>query len=497
MSPHVAKIFMKGSTKPPIPSVPGRPTRRWNNKSKGDDARTVVNRLSAKFDVLVKGFSVIGTLPWDEKKRPRFLYHHSLVCEPDPVFVSFCFPKEEDVKAETRCVSKLALLKEFISDEHLTSAEFVPLYFPQDDGLRFAFCMRIAVNELSCPAFCHDLSLPQILEKIDRGNGQVSLTTTTIVLVMRCKVPYLDGVSELMKWMIKSELVSKMMVCDQIDDYIHSSVVPQGEGFWPNQHRDTMKSIVSRLLQSVTPDPGQEFELDFQPFPLFRWARPSVQEHPYISLGRQLMHKLITFMDCGFFIRVFTEVMLEKTVVIYSKNMQWETETVLCLQVLLRPFVWILASISCLPQSLSDMVYSPNPVLIGTTFLLENVDDDCIVYADLDTNTIVPKARSDIEVSKSFIDDVKANWTPEKADNLYESIKTYMEHVAHILDRSIVTDFSDKNDVSSRFLENIFLGHFPNNEQQFFKAFCSTQLFRFTLEQKCRIQSDAHQSDML
>ena len=119
------------------------------------------------------------------------------------------------------------------------------------------------------------------------------------------------------------------------------------------------------------------------------------------------------------------------------------------------------------------------------------------MYADLDTNTIVPKARSDIEVSKSFIDDVKANWTPEKADNLYESIKTYMEHVAHILDRSIVTDFSDKNDVSSRFLENIFLGHFPNNEQQFFKAFCSTQLFRFTLEQKCRIQSDAHQSDLL
>ena len=487
---------MKGSSKPPLPTVPGRPKRRLTNRVKGDDARMLVNRLSAKFDVLVKGFSVIGTLPWDEEKTPRFLYHHSLVCEPDPVFVSFCFPKEEDVKFETRCVSKLALLKEFISDENLASAEFIPLYFPQDDGVRFAFCMRIAVNELSCPAFCHDLSLPQILEKIDKGNGQVSLTTTTIVLVMRCKVPYLDGVSELMKWIMKSELVSKMMVCDQIDDYIHSSVVPQGERFWPNQHRDTMKAIVSRLLQSVTPDPGQVFELDFEPFPVFRWARPSVQEHPYISLGRQLMHKLVAFMDCELFIRVFTEVMLEKTVIIYSNNMQWETQTVLCLQVLLRPFVWMLASISCLPKSVADMVYSPNPVLIGTTFPVENIDDDGIVYADLDANTIVPNTRSDFTAPKCFIDDVKANWKPETADNLYDSIKSYMERIAHILDRSIVTDFSDKDDISSRFLESIFLGHFPDDDQQFFKAFCSTQLFRFTVEQKCRIQSDAHQNDI-
>ena len=468
--------------------------QRVHNKPRRDDARVIINRSSAKFDVFIKEFYVIGSLPWDNDTSPRFLYKHSNASSSESVFISFCFPKQSNINIEKRSVPKLSLLREFVSPD--TSYKFFPLYFPQDDTLRFAFCMQLRVNELTIPAFCHELSLPEILAKIDNGDGTATLTTTTIVLVMRCKVPFIEAVSLLMEWILQCESITRMIVSDQIDNYVHSGFVQSGDLPWPEQHRRNMTSIISNICQMVTPDPGGSFDFDFPPFPVFKWIRQE-DNHPYIPLGKYLMKKIVPAMEWKLFLRVFSEVIREKSVIVFSSDVTLESEVVLCLQVLLRPFLWISGSVSCLPESLVDMVSSPSPVLIGTTFPVENIEDEGVVYADLDRGIVKPKWQSrDFVMPKELSDAVKANWKVEKAEVLFACIHSYMERIESFMEQSIMTDITDCDDVNSQFLDSFFFGHFDPSEHKFFEAFCSTQMFRFMVEQKCRRKSDAVMSSV-
>lgn len=110
----------------------------------------------------------------------------------------------------------------------------------------------------------------------------------------------------------------------------------------------------------------------------------------YKTLGSELL------------IVVFSTLLLERKVILYTENISILSSCVLGLQTLLYPFEWQHALITILPQNLAEICQAPIPVLAGMLEPITFDIEDGIVI-DLNTRTLVQKCGDETTILPSSL----------------------------------------------------------------------------------------------
>lgn len=113
-------------------------------------------------------------------------------------------------------------------------------------------------------------------------------------------------------------------------------------------------------------------------------------------------------------INIFGSLLLERKVILYSKNVALLSSSVLGLQTILYPFQWQYTLVTLLPQGMTEISQAPFPVLAGVLEeisgdmedgILVNLDTKSIQKKCGDENTILPAAlRNSLLVSLEMVD---------------------------------------------------------------------------------------------
>lgn len=99
---------------------------------------------------------------------------------------------------------------------------------------------------------------------------------------------------------------------------------------------------------------------------------------------------------------VFSSLLLERKVILYTENISILSSCVLGLQTLLYPFEWQHALITILPQNLAEICQAPIPVLAGMLEPITFDIEDGIVI-DLNTRTLVQKCGDETTILPSSL----------------------------------------------------------------------------------------------
>lgn len=105
----------------------------------------------------------------------------------------------------------------------------------------------------------------------------------------------------------------------------------------------------------------------------------------YISLGSELL------------ITVFSSLLLERKVILYSQNISAVTSCILGLQTILYPFQWQHTLITVLPHDLIEICQAPMPFLTGVMEVL-NFDIEDSIIINLDTRTVMAKCGDEATI---------------------------------------------------------------------------------------------------
>lgn len=99
---------------------------------------------------------------------------------------------------------------------------------------------------------------------------------------------------------------------------------------------------------------------------------------------------------------VFSSLLLERNVIIYSENISILSSCILGLQTLLYPFQWQYTIVTILPENLVDICQSPTPVLAGLLEPIKFDIEDGIVI-DLNTRSLVQKCGDETTILPSSL----------------------------------------------------------------------------------------------
>lgn len=212
--------------------------------------------------------------------------------------------------------------------------------------------------------------------------------------------------------------------------------------------------------------------------------------------------------------RLFNAVMLEKQIIIVSKNLGLVTTLILSLIPLIRPLVWQGLLVPILPSSMQDMVQAPVPFIVGIQTLPERLKGQLeafIIY--LDTNEVVcPFPLTPLPEEKKLQDNLRQLhnliYRPERINQNPKNISSNQQSLI----ASLLASF---NRYSSWFIESIashyrsqlqgnpvmttdqikatFLQKISPHNRAFVECFLETQHFSMFIDSVFR-RSKAHSS---
>ncbi|KAK8887121.1 hypothetical protein M9Y10_038159 [Tritrichomonas musculus] len=107
------------------------------------------------------------------------------------------------------------------------------------------------------------------------------------------------------------------------------------------------------------------------------------------------------------------------------------------------------------------------------------------IYEDLVDEVILPPAPQ----QKIFTEDIEGCWE-SSSSTILTIASHFVSSILKEVDSCIMTNISDPTNTSSIFVEELFMKCFPQIERNFVKLMISTQMFRFFVEQKCRMRSE-------
>jgi hypothetical protein len=93
---------------------------------------------------------------------------------------------------------------------------FRVLYFPKDPISPYFFTYSFLVSPLTIPAFTHSLSLQELMTHI----SATSCPTTEICIAIKTRFPFCDLFYHFIIWLLESETVSRMEVCDIVEQHL-------------------------------------------------------------------------------------------------------------------------------------------------------------------------------------------------------------------------------------------------------------------------------------
>jgi hypothetical protein len=105
-----------------------------------------------------------------------------------------------------------------------TCGRFHTLYFHETPNSPYFFTYRFSVDPLTLPSIAHRFSLSQLLERM----SWPGLPVTEICFGTKTKFPFFNFFVGLIQWILETEMVARMHICDRIDGFLDNprSVTP-------------------------------------------------------------------------------------------------------------------------------------------------------------------------------------------------------------------------------------------------------------------------------
>jgi hypothetical protein len=123
----------------------------------------------------------------------------------------------------------------------------------------------------------------------------------------------------------------------------------------------------------------------------------TIARHADVRTENTDIHTLFKVTGPEILLVVFEYVLMERSVILHSKNISVLSSCVLALQAIIYPFKWRYVWISVIPENMGELIDSPVPLLAGTLVELENYVNEG-VYVDLD-RCVIRKNQVADEVS--------------------------------------------------------------------------------------------------
>lgn len=200
------------------------------------------------------------------------------------------------------------------------------------------------------------------------------------------------------KWLTESAAQAAFSNCDTTTDAVLSK-----------KERSTAKSLVQEFEdRKQANNNAAPFDLSLINRSLFNGRNNGKNDEIFIRRPNDLrlesteLSDLYETLGTDLLIVVFSSLLLERKVILYTENISILSSCVLGLQTLLYPFQWQHTIITILPESLVDICQAPIPVLAG---LLEaiNFDIEDGIVIDLNSRTLVQKCGDETTILPSSL----------------------------------------------------------------------------------------------
>ena len=454
-----------------------------------DDAQFLRKYSTENFYNFINGFYIFGGYPWEKRNEASLLFSYP---ENNKIHVSkfstFCLPYGLDC---TRI--SYDLLTCAYDQSQITESEFFTLYFPENIEAPYLFCLKFRANPLTMPTLCHSFTIFQLLEHCNVYN----MPYCNFCMAIQSKYPSRSLFSKLLKWILLSETTARLQISNVLDSFYSGDLI-SNIIIWPeSQHSSFLECLRSFFSRSVP----QEFEkilIDKKPYPIFEWIAPQTT-NIYYPMVSKCLFQIIKLLDISNFWKLFSSILLERSIIIYHPKQKIVCDAIISLHFLIKPLIWACSTISILPPSLYDLLNIPNPIIIGTIKPIDEINCGW-VFVDLTKNRIFtdeeiilhPKKNkfySGFSRKYSIINNNHKNDT-NLIIEILETCNAFVKEMIELLNKSIITDFSDPLNVQSKFFEEMYLQFFEHDERDFFHNFCTSQMVMLHIEQLCRKSSD-------
>jgi hypothetical protein len=467
-----------------LPSPTGRRLGRRSTDFIPDDAPQLIHRNSDSFATVVSAAYIVGNYPWSNDPIPKVLYTFP---PSDPLAASYApFLLPDGCSYSSQHFSRPADLFQYLYDPMSTATgSFFILYFPEDPSAPYIFSYRFRVSPLTLPTISHDFSLSDLLSHMSATDAP----TTEICFAIKTKFPFFDLFANFIRWMLESEMVARMEVADLVERGLAAPVASA----WPADVRDRLSREMCAFGAVSPPAPNGEILIDTPPSQIFRWRRPPVKRNHY-PLAELVLADVVRHLNQRCFTHLFSALLLEKTIIVYHSNETVVNHVVMALHFILRPLRWASGSVSILPAQLMDLLSAPNPLLVGVTHPLVELQP-WFVYFDLVAQDVRVLDRGLLPVP-CYVDmerALKPVWAKRGEDciQIVEFTNAVVQRFLEPVGQSIMSELGDGGEVRSKFCHEMFLPRFPKEERAFVEALCATQMFQMQVEQDCRRRSDS------
>ncbi|KAH0794551.1 DENN domain-containing protein [Histomonas meleagridis] len=294
------------------------------------------------------------------------------------------------------------------------------------------------------------------------------------------------------EWFMRTELLSRVQIYEIFN---YNSKPDFSQCKWAETQRKYSLDVLKKLQGLVFPNQGECIDIQHPVVnvPEFHWKRPDEKDGvlgSFTSIAENSVKYLLAkIVNPKHFISLFFNLFLERTIIVYSNEIDVICWIVLALHFLLRPMRWVSGSISCLPADFEDFMNSPNPLIIGTLFK-GSPEPDSVYLNFIKTSFNLPNYFKP-PFLKDFVHNINHCWGKENTPTeILKFCNDYVSKMEKAIQVCIMTNFTDPVRVNSVFMKELFLGRFDPSEREFCNALLDTQMFRFHVEQECKKKSD-------
>ncbi|XP_031632575.1 uncharacterized protein LOC116346580 [Contarinia nasturtii] len=282
------------------------------------------------------------------------------------------------------------------------------------------------------------------------------------------------------KWLTESAAQAAFSNCESANISVTDAMPAKKE-------RSNAKSLVQEFEEKKQQNNGAPFDLSLINRSLFNGKHNGKCDEIFIRRPNDLrlesteLSDLYQAMGPDLLIVVFSSLLLERKVILFTENISILASCVLGLQTLLYPFQWQHTIITILPESLVDICQAPIPVLAGVLEPI-NFDIEDGIVVDLNTRTLVQKCGDETTIlPNSLSHSLKVSL--EMVDLLDQGKMLSSVLIAEAFLRCFVELFVGYK--YSHFDKKLFIeSHSSQSYRLFLEWFVETAMFRHFVHQK-------------
>jgi len=243
-----------------------------------------------------------------------------------------------------------------------------------------------------------------------------------------------------------------------------------------------------------------DFTFDRSPYPPLRWANHS-REKPEREIALQSLKVLLAHINQSGFEMILRGLLTERSVLVLGSRRCDVADVILALHLVVDPLRWICPSMSLMPHTMLDLFGQPTAFLYGLAGLAVTPPENAVIV-DLNKKTVKTSLKlldlPDIETRDGakleFKKTLKAHWkasSPDEAAPLIAAdVAAYLAKLLAPVPRSIVTNMTSMDALSSTFVPELYLAQFRQEHRPFVQAVAETQMMQFYVQKICKDRSD-------